>query len=166
MWCVLFCTSALISVINCKFDPSIITGSNTNEEEAREYITYYDKESSKRCYRTTKAKWEAMINPTEEAGRELEEAQKDSGEFELKAWKTITSYAWDKFSDGGLKRWFTKAATFGDAALPRQKLARVGFRLLSSTVFYRFSSVSRCQETTARKLSGHSFLSIQSKCSG
>ena len=127
MWCTLICLSWLVARIQCNFDPSVITGPNSNEEEARKFIDYYDQESSKRCYRTTKAKWEAMINPTEEAAEELEDAQKQSGEFELEAWKNITSFAWDKFQDPSLVRWFTKAATFGDAALPREKLARVSF---------------------------------------
>lgn len=49
---------------------------------------------------------------------------KNPGEFELETWKTITFYIWDKFKDEGLKRWFTKAATFNDVAL-RRKLGKV-----------------------------------------
>lgn len=130
MWFILICISILLPFVQCKFDPSGITGSNTNEDEARKYIDYYDKESSKRCYRTTKLKWEQMINPKENLAEELEDAQIDSGEFELEAWQKITSFAWDKFKDEKLKRWFTKAATFGDAALPKQKLARVILTIL------------------------------------
>lgn len=67
MWCSLLHLSLLVSVIECKFDPSIITGSNSDEgrrdegrrdEEGKKNISYYDEESSNRCYRTTRAEWE------------------------------------------------------------------------------------------------------------
>lgn len=125
MWFILICFSVLLTTIQCKFDPSGITGTNSDEEEARKYIDYYDKESSKRCYRTTKVKWDSMINPKKDLSQELQDAQMSSGEFELDAWKKITSFAWDKFKDPKLRRWFSKAAKFGDAALPEHKLAKV-----------------------------------------
>lgn len=49
-----------------------------------------------------------------------------SARFEKEAWKNITSFNWEPFTDPDLKRKFRLISVLGPSALPEEKLTQVG----------------------------------------
>lgn len=99
-----------------------VSGNNTDEIAATQYLSYHDRRASDECYLAVNAEWNYATDINEENKKKLLERSLLHAQFQKEAWKNITSFAWKNFNDSLVRRWFKKLSILGKAALPDEKL--------------------------------------------
>ncbi|GBO31076.1 hypothetical protein AVEN_207561-1, partial [Araneus ventricosus] len=100
-----------------------VSGSNTNVDEAVQFLRNHDRLASQMANKATIASWNYQSNLTEHNKKIMLEMEQESAKFSKEAWKNATSFAWKDFKDRNetIFRWFKSLSVLGTAALPEEK---------------------------------------------
>ncbi|CAL1265728.1 unnamed protein product [Larinioides sclopetarius] len=100
-----------------------VSGSNTNVDEAVNFLRDHDRLASQIATKGAIASWNYQSNLTEHNKKIMLETEQESAKFSKEAWKNATSFAWKDFKDKNetIFRWFKSLSILGTAALPEEK---------------------------------------------
>lgn len=118
-----------------------ISGDNSDEVAATQYLSYHDRLLTEKCNIIVRAEWNYASNITEENKKKLLEESLIFADFQKEAWKNSTSFAWKGFKDPLIRRWFKKLSVLGKAALPDDKLKELDGLVADMKNIYSTSKV-------------------------
>ncbi|KAI9554639.1 hypothetical protein GHT06_019912 [Daphnia sinensis] len=95
-----------------------------DEALAKDFLSSHNLRASDMCYQTSIAEWRYASDITSENERLKLEQSLVAARFEKEAWKNITSFNWEPFTDPDLKRKFRLLSVLGPSALPEEKLTQ------------------------------------------
>ncbi|GFY78990.1 angiotensin-converting enzyme, partial [Trichonephila inaurata madagascariensis] len=103
--------------------PKYISGSNTNVEQALQFLKDNDRMASEISNKAGIASWKYQSNLTEANKEGMLKMEQEAAKFAKEAWKNATSFAWKDFKDNNatVYRWFKSLSILGKSALPDDK---------------------------------------------
>ncbi|XP_050669204.1 angiotensin-converting enzyme-like isoform X2 [Leptidea sinapis] len=96
-------------------------GSNTNVNEAMQFLREYDREASGMCYRVTMSQWKFVTNITEYNHRRMLEELSLSSKFDRLSWRKAVVYDISRVPDPQARRQLMKIVRSSRAVLPEDK---------------------------------------------
>ncbi|XP_050739110.1 angiotensin-converting enzyme-like isoform X1 [Eriocheir sinensis] len=130
-----------------------IEGTNTNENEAINFLLRYDGEASDMCNRFMEASWNFNTNVTDANRQKMLDQQIEWARFHRNKWTEATRYAWKNFTNENVKRMFSFVTVLGKVALPKDKMKELMELLQDMKTSYSTAKICR-YDPRLRTLSG------------
>ncbi|XP_069674792.1 angiotensin-converting enzyme-like [Periplaneta americana] len=118
------------------------TETQDEEEKARAYLKYLDKEYTKYGNKVELARWKYATQITEENLKTMLLSTKDVADFAKRQWEETIKYPWRTFKDPDIRRQFKIHSFLGPAVLDKEKLEKLN--LLASSMISIYSTAKIC----------------------
>lgn len=102
-------------------------GTNTNIDEALQFLREYNAEASDICFRVNSAQWNYSTNITENNRRRMIEEQMIKAKFDKLSWKRAVNFDWTRLNDVMARRQIRMLTTNTRASLPDEKYNEVQY---------------------------------------
>nr|CAD7428470.1 unnamed protein product [Timema monikensis] len=112
------------------FDPEQEDLVSDEEQRARNYLAYIDKEFSRRATESVNASWAYASNITDENLAKKLEISADNARYQKQQWTETIKFRWQSFRDDDLRRQFKKYSVLGTAALSEKKHEKVRWMMM------------------------------------
>nr|CAD7567619.1 unnamed protein product [Timema californicum] len=112
------------------FDPEQEDLVSDEEQRARNYLAYIDKEFSRRATDSVNASWAYASNITDENLAKKLEVSADNARYQKQQWTETIKFRWQSFRDDDLRRQFKKYSVLGTAALSEKKHEKVRWMMI------------------------------------
>nr|CAD7586835.1 unnamed protein product [Timema genevievae] len=131
------------------FDPEQEDLVSDEEQRARNYLAYIDKEFSRRATDSVNVSWAYASNITEENLAKKLEVSADNARYQKQQWTETIKFRWPSFRDDDLRRQFKKYSVLGTAALSEKKHEKL--EKLVSEMQSIYSKAKICDYKTPNK---------------
>nr|CAD7400393.1 unnamed protein product [Timema cristinae] len=131
------------------FDPEQEDLVSDEEQRARNYLAYIDKEFSRRATESVNASWAYASNITDENLAKKLEISADNARYQKQQWTETIKFRWQSFRDDDLRRQFKKYSVLGTAALSEKKHEKL--EKLVSEMQSIYSKAKICDYKTPNK---------------